>query len=149
MTKLVIEDEQLSGSHNILVTTDGSILVNNTLNRAVHVYDASGSLRHRIDLLGFPPVRRLYRRHGLAVLGSWLARHGRPSRVFHPLFHPIATARPIFVRGLCQVSDRTILIGISPASLLEVDWQTGELVDVYTYSNDRYVCVHGIAGDVP
>ena len=145
-TEILIDDAQLQGSHNILVTTDGSILVNNTLKRALHVYDANGSLRTRIDLLSFPPVRRLYRRHSLAVLGAWLARHGRPSRVFHPLFYPLATARPIFVRGLCQISERSVLIGISPASLLEVDWQTGELIDFYSYSHDRYVCVHGIAG---
>jgi hypothetical protein len=144
-TEIVIEDAQLQGCHNILVTVDGSILINNTIGRALHVYDADGLLQRRIDLVSFPPVRKILHRHTLASIGCWLGKHGRPARLFQPLFHKTTIARPLFVRGLCQTSRQSVLVGISPATILEIDWTAGKLRDMYMYSEDRHVCIHGIA----
>jgi hypothetical protein len=66
-------------------------------------------------------------------------------RVFHPLFRWAEIARPIFVRGLCETSRHTLLVGISPATILEIDKGSGNLLDMYTYAYDRHVCVHGLA----
>ncbi|MBI2221525.1 MAG: hypothetical protein HYU53_09995 [Acidobacteria bacterium] len=142
-TEVLIEDRALRGAHNLLVA-DGHILINNTVGRAVHVYDGNGRLVTRIDLTAFDVVRRVLRRHAFAQAGCWLARHGRPSRIFRPLFQRVATARPLFVRGLCATDRGTVLAGISPATILEIDWRRNTLVDVFSFSTDRHVCVHGL-----
>ncbi len=142
-TEVLIEDPALRGAHNVLVADD-HILVNNTLGRAVHVYDRAGRLAARIDLTAFAPVRRILRRHGLARAGCWLARHGRPSRVFRRVFERVVIARPVFVRGLCATARGTVLVGISPATILEIDWRRHALVDRFSFSSDRHVCVHGL-----
>ena len=48
------------------------------------------------------------------------------------------------MRGLCETERETILVGISPATLLEIDWRRGRLVDLFSYSTDPRVCVHGL-----
>jgi hypothetical protein len=143
-TRILVDDPSLSGCHNLLVA-DGQILVNDTLGRAVRVYDSSGAWIRSIVLTRFRPVRRLLMYNSLATLGAWLATNGRPTRVFHPAFRSFAMARPIFVRGLVITARGTVLVGISPATVLEIDWQRGRLVDLFTYSRNRHVCVHGLA----
>jgi hypothetical protein len=43
--------------------------------------------------------------------------------------------RPVLVHGLCRTKTGTVLIGISPATLLEVDWKAEELVCALTFSD--------------
>jgi hypothetical protein len=144
-TKILIENTQLRGCHNLLATPDGLILINDTVGKALYVYDSTGRLYKRIPLTKFLPVRRILFRHVLAAVGSWLAGNGRPARLFHALFHKTAIARPLFVRGLCYTDKQSVLVGISPATILEIDWETEKLLDMYMYSNNRHVCVHGLA----
>jgi hypothetical protein len=144
-TEVLIENTELRGCHNVLVTPEGFVLINDTVGRALYVYDSTGRLYKRILLTKFFPVRRLLYRHALASVGSWLAANGRPTRLFHASFHKTATARPIFVRGLCLTDKQSILIGISPAAVLEIDWRAEKLLDMYMYSSNRHVCVHGLA----
>ena len=145
-TEILVNDPEIEGCHNILVASDGSILINTTVGRALHVYSATtGRCVQRINLLRYWQVRKLYLRNMPTLIGCWFFRHGRPMRLFHPLFLGAMIARPIFVRGLCETSRHTFLVGISPASILEIDKDSGKLLDMYTYARDRHVCVHGLA----
>jgi hypothetical protein len=144
-TQILVDDRSSSGCHNLVATADGHILVNDTAGRAVRVYDSSGEQIRSIALTCFTPVNRILMRNTLPALGAWLATNGRPARVFHPIFHRFAVARPIFVRGLALTPRGTALVGISPATVLEIDWARGRLIDMFTYSRNRHVCVHGLA----
>ncbi|WP_263785478.1 hypothetical protein [Salinibacter grassmerensis] len=55
-----------------------------------------------------------------------------------------SVAEPLFVRGLARRED-TLFIGVSPASILQVDVKTGALVDAYQYSSNVHACIHGLA----
>jgi hypothetical protein len=144
-TRILIDDRSCSGCHNLLVAPKGQLLVNDTVGRAVRLYDSGGKLIRSISLTRFGAVRRILVRNTLAACGAWLASKGRPARAFHPIFHRFAVARPIFVRGLALTPRGTVLVGISPATVLEIDWEHGRLVDMFTYSRNRHVCVHGLA----
>ena len=144
-TEIVVNDPSIRGCHNVAVAADGTILINDTEGRAINVYNANGQCVQRIRLMSYWGVRLLLLRHIPSVVGCWLAEHGRPTRFFRPLFLGAVIARPIFVRGLCQTTRHTFLVGISPASILEIDKETGRLIGMFTYSQDRHVCVHGLA----
>jgi hypothetical protein len=144
-TEILVDDASLRGCHNLVVSRRGSILVNDTVRRAIRVYDRGGKPVKTIELLRDPAMRRIRRRHVIREVGCWLAKNGRPHRVFGPLMHNVAVAKPLFLRGLCETSTRTLLVGISPASILEVDVDTGEVVDAFQFSKNVHVCVHGLA----
>ena len=144
-TEVVLEDPTLRGCHNILVRRDGTLVINDTVNAAVRVYDPEGQLLRTVVLKQFAPVRRILRRLWLRRIGVWLGAHGRPYRLFSQLMHPVTIARPLFVRGLCETSRGTVLVGISPAAILEIDLPSGELRDFYSYSPSVNKCIHGLA----
>jgi len=146
-TEILFHDPALKGCHNIQTTADGSMLVNDTFGRAVHVYNPNGTLKKRIRLLGFSPVRGILYRNAFAAGAGWLGRYGRPARVFGPLFERWRTARPLFVRGLHQIDGTRILVGLSPATVLEIDWIREKVLDLYSYSGDRHVCIHGLVSE--
>ncbi len=50
---------------------------------------------------------------------------------------------PFFVRGM-DIKNDLLFVGISPASILCLNWQTGKLVDVFDYSDDIRIAVHGL-----
>jgi len=143
-TEIVLQDPSLRGCHNIATMADRTMLINNTVQRAIHVYDANGRLKKRIPLLGFEQVRRILYRHAWAAACGWLGRYGRPARLCHALFARWRTARPLFLRGLHPIDASRILVGISPGAVLEIDWVSEKLLDIYAYSDDRHVCVHGL-----
>jgi hypothetical protein len=144
-TRVLVEDRAIKGCHNVVATRCGHLLVNDSHHMAVCVFDRSGSLIRRIDLSAFPPVRRILRRSSVTRAGQWLRSHGRPQRFFKLLFGRPVTVKPIYVRGLCETPHGTILVGISPASILEIDFRTGRLLESFTFSSDLRVCVHGLA----
>lgn len=144
-TEVLIVEPLMRGCHNLLVTQNGHLLINNTIQRSVDVFDAQGTLRNRIMLDKLAPVAKILRRHAWPRLQCWLAKYGRPHRLFHPLFLHAVVSRPIFVRGLCETPNGNILVGISPAAILELDWKSGKLVDFFAYSDAVSVCVHGLA----
>lgn len=143
-TEVLIEDPTLRGAHNLLVTPDRQLLINDTVNRNVRVYDDTGTLRGMFDLRHLAPVRRILRRHKLRDAGVWLARSGRPRSLFNRLFGQLTAARPVFVRGLASTGYGTVLVGLSPATILELDLKTGEMIDFFVFSRDVHCCVHGI-----
>jgi hypothetical protein len=144
-TEVLFEDPLLQGCHNLVVTPDGHLLINNSRNRSLDVFSAKGRLvcRHKLDK--FPIVRSILRKHRWQRTQSWLARHGQPRRLFQRLFTAAVMSRPVFVRGLCLTPGHSVLVGISPAAILELDWKSGRLIDQFIHATDVCVCVHGLA----
>ncbi len=131
---VVVHDKELNHAHNLEITDDGIAIVNNTFNQSIHLYDmATGERIRVISLRNYPVVRKLTRTAWISNLLNAMRKRRVKSTV----------ARPIFVRGLDQVGDH-LFVGISPASILRIDINTGKLVDFYNYSPDVRVCVHGL-----
>ena len=134
---VVVQDEALQGGHNLLIAPDGTALTNDTYGRAVCVFDLARGRRVRtIDLTRYEWVRALIRPH---IPSYWKEEVARKAG-----WRADSIARPLFVRGLTRHEDH-LFVGVSPASILQIDWTTGELVDAYCYSTDVRVCVHGLA----
>ena len=134
--EIVIQDKSLHQPHNLLIEEDGIAIVNNTNNYAVHIYDLkTRKLIRTIKLTQFGLVRRLLLQHQ----PNYLAR-GLLKKFFIP---HISAPRPVFLRGLDKVGDY-LFVGISPATILCIDFKSGRLLDSYTYSNKVNVCVHGL-----
>lgn len=144
-TRVMLTDPAMKGCHNVIVSRCGHMLVNDSHHMAVCVFDGSGSPVTRIDLSQFPVVQRLLWQNTYTRVKYWLRSHGRPQRLFKRLLQRSVTVKPIFVRGLCETPTGTILVGISPAGILEIDWRTGRLLESFTYSTDLRDCVHGLA----
>lgn len=133
---VVLQDDGLDGAHNLTVTEDGVVIVNDTWDATVRCYELeTGDLRQKIDLTQYRWVRRLIRWHVPVYWGKEVAR--TVGLVEH------SVAKPLFVRGMARQGD-TLFVGFSPASILQIDWRSGELLDAYNYSSDVHVCVHGL-----
>lgn len=134
--EILVTDEALKGAHNLVAIEGDVFAVDDTYGRTVRLYDLRArELVKVIDVAAFPFARALERR---------AAAKSSASRVLGKLGLTQATvARPLFVRGLDRVGD-LLFVGVSPASVLAIDWRRGELVDAYRYSADVEVCVHGL-----
>jgi hypothetical protein len=131
-TKLVVQENGMRGCHNVVVTRCNHMLVNDSHHMAVRAFDSGGSPVRRIDLSQFEPVRQLLWRNGFTRIKDWLRSHGRPTRLFQKLIPKAPSVKPIYVRGLCETPRGTVLVGISPASILEIDWKTGRLLKFFS-----------------
>lgn len=132
---VVFEDPKIKGAHNLIIDHDGTIFVNDTRNQAVNLYNMSGVLKKRIDLLPLHSAGELVKRYKFLVpTRKLLSRIG---------FGQQEIVMPFFVRGM-DLHEERLYIGISPASVLCLDWQTGKLVDSFTYSEDIRKAVHGL-----
>ena len=40
-------------------------------------------------------------------------------------------------------------VGFAPAAIVCIDFNTGRMVDVFQYSSDIQVCVHGLRAAIP
>ena len=133
--RIVFEDRSIYGAHNLIILDDGTIFVNDTRNQAVNLYGKDGALKKRINLLPFHQANRKVRRYKqLNGFRKMMTRIGFPRQ---------DSVMPFFVRGL-DLSEDLLFIGISPAAILCVNWQTGKLVDVFNYTDDVRVAVHGL-----
>ncbi len=129
-------DRGLQGTHNLLFDErDGSAFVNQTYQRNVRVYDVERrKLRAAIDLLRFPWVQRMARRHDRRY---WLKRRIRRR------LGKGSPNKPLFLRGMDRTG-RLLFVGVSPASILCIDLEADRMVDVYQHSTDLRACVHGL-----
>jgi hypothetical protein len=120
---VVLEDPAIRGAHSPIISPEGDrLLLCSSFRRAVLVFDLKSKKKMRqIDLLDFARVDDLYRR--------------QPDQPFN---------QSIFVRGLEIVDKKTILAGISPAAVLEIDIDRGRLLDLYQHSEDVGDAVHGL-----
>jgi len=134
---VVLQDKNLVRSHNLVFLEDDILVANDTYRQTVRIYDLTKREQiNAFELSDFSWVRRLRR---LAEFSNL------PGRLKQKLgLHRESISRPIFVRGLAR-RDNLLFIGLSPASILCIDWHSGELLDAYQYSNDPRVCVHGLA----
>src|SRR5581483_8437873 len=116
-TEILVDDPSMFGCHNILVTRDRQILINDTVNKATVIYDANGTLQKRIELKRYGIIRKILWRYGVRTARLWLGKHSPSHRVSQLLIRNISASRPVFVRGLAETSRGTILVGISPAAI--------------------------------
>ncbi len=121
--RVVLHDDGLRGGHSPVILENGKrLLVCASFSRAILEFDLdSGRLVSTIDLTAFEPVR------------DWLALY--PNQPFN---------HSIFVRGLDLTGNGRLLVGISPAAILEIDRKTRKLVDAFQYSRDVGDAVHGL-----
>jgi len=135
--KVVVKDKRLVRGHNLIFLNNETVVTNDTYGQTVRIYDiVEGQQIKEIDLLEYDWVRRLKRR---AELSNF------PRKVLGRLgIRKEMISRPIFVRGMARKGD-IIYVGLSPASILCINWRSGELLDTYQYSSNPRVCVHGLA----
>jgi hypothetical protein len=143
-TEILIKDDKLKGAHNLLVSNNDELIINNTRCRRIEIYTTAGKPIRAIEIDQFDFIKKILRKHTLTRMGSWMARNGRPYRIFHPIFKNCEIAKPVFVRGLCLIRDTHLLVGISPASILEIDLTSGRFIKAFQYSANKNVCVHGL-----
>jgi hypothetical protein len=133
---LLVQDPALKDAHNLLITSQGMALVNDTLGRGVRFYDLrTGRLTRVIDLMNYPWVRSLERWAQASNLAKRALQRLRVVRS--------SIARPLFVRGLDLVGD-LLFVGLSPAAVVAIDLASGALAGAYRYSRNVHVCVHGL-----
>ena len=121
--KVVVEDAAIRGGHSPKISQDGrQLILCSSFKKEVLFYDLEkGSLDKRIPLLDFAEIAQLHKEN--------------PDQPFN---------QSIFVRGLEIIDRERILVGISPASILEIDIERGRLLDFYRYSLDVGDAVHGL-----
>jgi len=125
--QIIIRDPDLKESHNARFSPDGEhILVNDTGHDALRVYDAGGKLRRCIDLREF-------------TLPVDFSRN----RTFGPSRHQI---RAGWLRGLTfsVVNREIVYLGLSPALVLAVDYQSGSFAGYFRLRRDFRISVHGL-----
>ena len=135
--RVVIEDESLKGGHNLLILDNGYAFVNSNFKvNTVIIYDINKrELLDTIDLLKFNWIKWLY----IKSLTFSLLK-GKTVLRFRKT---LKTARPLFLRGMDIIGDQ-LFLGLSPASIVCIDWRQKKLLDAYNYSMDIHVCVHGL-----
>src|ERR1700722_372849 len=130
--QVLLEDAHLRGSHNLVVVRD-LLFVSATKLKGVAIFDlTSGALVKTLEISNLEAVQQLVHSSKPRGLRRLLASTDKSS------------SDPLFVRGL-QVAGDEVFVGISPATILHLNWKTAELLDHYQYSDDVSVCVHGLA----
>lgn len=134
--EVILRNDGLRGAHNLVINSEGIAFSNDTLGRAVMLFDLKKrSMIDRIDILKFAWVRSLARKsRRIAGIKSVLHRVGLVSA---------PPGRELFLRGLVVDNDR-IYLGLSPASIIEINWRTKRFSDGYQYSANVNHCVHGL-----
>lgn len=134
--EVVVADPGLKLGHNLHIMADGTAVVLGTISRTIRCYDlTNGKLVQVIDVTGFKWVKDLLR---------WRDRIYKINKmVKERAFGRGRAARPFFLRGL-DVHGRKLFIGASPACILQVDLDTGELDDTFIYSQKVLLSIHGI-----
>lgn len=137
--EIVLEDNSLKKGHNLIINSQGLAILNDTSGKTVRFYDLTKrKLIKIIDLNSFYFVRNI-------------AKYQRIKNIFKKVKGKLGTscgiqvAKPLFVRGLAMDSDhRFLFVGLSPASILCIDWEKRELVDAFNYSSHLVNCIHGL-----
>ena len=98
-TEILVDDPTMFGCHNILVTRDRQILINDTVNKATVVYDANGQLQKRLELKRYGFVRKILWRHGIRTARLWLGKYSPSDRVSQLLVRNVSSSRPVASGG--------------------------------------------------
>jgi hypothetical protein len=134
--QVVVQDRAIRGGHNLVFSPDGQVHVSGTLTRSVLTFDLVDGKRSReLSLPRYPGLKRL---------ASKLDASFRVKRLLYKYgWASMAPDRPFFVRGLSRYRN-SLFVGMSPASILEIDDASGELIDLFHYRDDVRFCVHGL-----
>jgi len=136
-TTVIAHHPELKGCHNGLVTEDDEVVLNDSHHHIVVVFDLrTGAVKRRIDLAGFAPLAKLATVRACRDV-TWSLR-------FKNFFTRQRIARPLFTRGMCRLDGSRILVGISPATVVELDYKQGRLLDFCQLSHSANECVHGL-----
>jgi len=133
---IVIRDEKLKHAHNLIMEEPGVVYINDTHRAVIRQYDLdSGKQIRAINIKKMPGIKSLLLRSAARALREMgISFFGTRRK---------ATARPLYLRGLALYGDY-IFAGFSPATIVCIDKQSGQLVDYYFHSNDARVCIHGL-----
>jgi len=114
--KVVIRDDSLMAPHNVIITEQGKVLINNTMRQTLNVYDLTNGV-----LLREIPTR---------IFGENISEQ---------------FAKAGWQRGLSHLEGSKYLVGTSPAAIFEVDIDTGAVGQVLQIDKDVRHCIHGLA----
>jgi hypothetical protein len=136
-TEIIAHDPALKGCHNGVITPDAELLLNDSHHHSLVVWDLkSGHVKKRINLAGFPEV---------AALAAARRLKDVPARVrLRNFLLRKRMSRPLFTRGMCLLDDARVLLGVSPATVLELDFKKGRLLGYCQLSGSANECVHGL-----
>lgn len=110
--------------HNGLRLRDGRFIINDTGNQALRIFDPESGVEVKcIDLNRFSVK---IKREGRALKGL------------------LKISVPGWLRGLTQLDDRRVLVGISPSTVLEVDLEAEALLERLELSRDINNSIHGL-----
>jgi hypothetical protein len=136
-TEIVADEPALKGCHNGLVTEDNEILLNDSHHHTVVVIDlASGQIKRRIDLSKFPEVAKLSQSGDFKNV-PWQVR-------LRNFITRRRMARALFTRGMCRLDQTRLLLGVSPATVLEIDYKQERLLGMFQLSESPNECIHGL-----
>lgn len=121
--RILARDPMLRGAHSPKVTMDGRelALCASFHKRILFVDIDTGRISRAFDLLEIPELRLLKER--------------KPDRPYSASF---------FLRGLAQIDKSRWLVGIAPASVVEIDIDQNRLLKHYAHSLDVSDAVHGL-----
>lgn len=137
--EVVVNHNLLNLAHNLVVVGD-HVFVCSTNTRRVCEFDLStGTLVKRLPLKEIKGIDELQmeRRDVRDTFAKRLGARLTPSKSRAP------AAWPRFARGLQVVGDH-LFVGISPATVLRIDWPSGALVEAFQYSDRVIEAVHGL-----
>jgi hypothetical protein len=137
--EVVMRHPLLVRAHNLVVVGD-DVFVCSTKARHICQFNlVSGQLVRSLDLRklnGIPELTGLSE-SALMTLGT------EPPVATTSGAEPPVVALGLFARGL-QVVDDLVFAGVSPGSVLCIDWARGWLVDSFQYSDQRKTAIHGL-----
>lgn len=114
--KIIIKDSSLGAPHNCLLTETGQVLINDTRNQLLKIYNSTnGEMNKSINTKLSPHVNRSEQFN----TGGWQ-------------------------RGLAQLSENEYLIGTSPAAIFLVNTLNDSIGKTISLDTDINHCVHGL-----
>lgn len=121
--KVILEDRKIRGGHSAKVINNGEqIVLCGSFGKELLFCDLhQGKIIKELKLLMFDELRKLH--------------ENSPDQPYN---------KSLFVRGLDIINGQRVLVGVSPASILEIDIINDQLIDSYQYSSDVGDAVHGL-----
>lgn len=138
--QVLLQDQNLCGAHDLVyIPSENLIAVNDTRRQAVLLYDAESLKFNQAiylnQLKGCPSwIRWTQRANAISTKLRALLKQGSPG------------ATPLFQRGLTY-ADGSLFVGLSPATVIELDWKVNQVKQVLRISKEVSETVYGIYTD--
>lgn len=138
--QVLLQDDNLRGAHDLVyIESENVIAANDTRKQAILLYDA--------ESLKFKQAIYLNQLKGCPSWIRWTQRSQAISRQLRSLLkqkNPAAV--PLFQRGL-SYAHGSLFVGLSPATVLELDWKGQQVRQVLRISKEVSDTVYGIWAD--